>query len=252
VAEVSGVDARRLVSLVVPTLNEDLAEVLALLGEYLRGLGSRRFEIFFVDDSSDDVRARLRAALREARIPENVRLRFVEGTRSGKGAAVRHGISLTSGDVVFEIDADLPAPIDCVDKFLRIFDDDPRVDAVIAERLLDREFSSPLRKVVSRALLVLQRTLLFHSREFSDTQCGFKAFRGDLIRDIAREQVISGGMYDLEYLYVVLRRGLRVAKITVVPTPGRRESRINVWRCLRQDPVDLLRIKAHGVLGRYR
>jgi len=250
---VTGVgDARRVVSIVVPTLNEDLAESLAVFGDYLRGLAGHRFEILFIDDSGDDVRARLREVVRDTRLPESVRVRFVDGARSGKGAAVRLGIGLTCGDIVFEIDADLPAPIDNIEQFVRIFDEDPRVDAVIAERRLDREFSSPLRKVVSRALLVLQRVLLFHSREFSDTQCGFKAFRGDLIRDIAAEQRVSGGMYDLEYLYVALRRGLRVAKITVAPTPGRRQSRINVWKCLRQDPVDLLRIKAHGVLGRYR
>jgi glycosyltransferase involved in cell wall biosynthesis len=252
-AKVTGVgDARRLVSLVVPTLDEDLADALALFGDYLRGLRGRRFEIVFVDDSSDDVRARLRDVVRDARIPENVSARFIDGARSGKGAAVRQGIGLSRGDIVFEIDADLPAPIDCIEEFLRIFDEDAGVDAVIAERRLDREFSSPVRKVVSRTLLVLQRVLLFHSREFNDTQCGFKAFRGDVIREIAAGQVVDGGMYDLEYLYVALRRGLRVAKITVVPTPGRRQSRINVWKCLRQDPDDLLRIKAHGVLGRYR
>jgi dolichyl-phosphate beta-glucosyltransferase len=250
---VTGVgDARRLVSLVVPTLNEDLAEALALFGDYLRGVRGRRFEIVFVDDSNDDVRAGLRDVLRDASVPENVRVHFIDGARSGKGAAVRKGIGVTGGDVVFEIDADIPAPLDCIEEFLRLFDEDASVDAVIAERRLDRDFSSPVRKVVSRALLVLQRALLFHSREFSDTQCGFKAFRGDVIRDIAQAQVVDGGMYDLEYLYAALRKGLRVAKITVVPTPGRRQSRINVWKCLRQDPIDLLRIKAHGVLGRYR
>jgi dolichyl-phosphate beta-glucosyltransferase len=249
---VTGVgDAGRLVSLVVPTLNEDLAEALALFGDYLGAVPGRKFEIVFVDDSNDDVRAGLRDVLRDASVPENVRVRFIDGTRSGKGAAVRKGIGITCGEVVFEIDADIPAPLDCIEEFLRLFDEDASVDAVIAERRLDRDFSSPVRKVVSRALLVLQRALLFHSREFSDTQCGFKAFRGDVIRDIARAQVVDGGMYDLEYLYAALRMGLRVAKITVVPTPGRRQSRINVWKCLRQDPIDLLRIKAHGVLGRY-
>jgi dolichyl-phosphate beta-glucosyltransferase len=253
VAEVTGAqDARRLVSLVVPSLDEHLAEVLVAFGKYLGGLGDRRFEIVFVDDSHDDVRARLRDVLRDSSLPENVRVQFIDGARSGKGAAVRQGIGVTRGDIVFEIDADLPAPIDCIGEFLQIFDQDAGIDAVIAERRLDREFSSPVRKAVSRALLVLQRALLFHSREFSDTQCGFKAFRGDVIRDIAAGQVVDGGMYDLEYLYVALRRGLRVAKVTVVPTPGRRESRIKVWKCLRQDPVDLLRIKANGVLGRYR
>src|SRR5580693_475934 len=41
------------VSLVIPTLNEDLAEPLVMLGDYLRGLDEWTFEILFVDDSKD-------------------------------------------------------------------------------------------------------------------------------------------------------------------------------------------------------
>jgi dolichyl-phosphate beta-glucosyltransferase len=240
------------VSLVIPTLNEDLAEPLVMLGDYLRGLDEWTFEILFVDDSKDEVRARGQAAIAAAILPPNVQARLVEGAHEGKGSAVGKGIGQTRGDIVFVIDVDLPAPIECVGQFLGILDGDPGVDAVIAERPLGREFTTPVRWLVSRGLLVMQRALVFHSSEFQDTQCGFKAFRGDLIRDIASEQIVIGGMYDLEYLYVALRRGRRVEKVTIVPTPERRQSRINVWKCLRQDPVDVIRIKAHGLLGRYR
>jgi len=240
------------VSLVVPTLNEDLAEPLSALGEYLGDLPGWTFDIVFVDDSNDSNRARSREVVRGTALPDSVRAELVDGARRGKGAAVGKGIAATRGDIVFVIDVDLPAPIECIDEFLRILGGDPSVDAVIAERPLEREFSSPVRFVVSRGLLLLQRAIVFHSREFTDTQCGFKAFRGDLIRDIASQQIVEGGMYDLEYLYVALRRCRRIAKVTVVPSPERRESRINVWKCLRQDPVDLVRLKMHGVLGRYR
>jgi dolichyl-phosphate beta-glucosyltransferase len=240
------------VSLVVPTLNEDLGEPFATLCEYLRRLPGSTFEVIVVDDSRDEVRARGLDVLRSGGLPGNVRAELVEGDHRGKGAAVRKGIAATRGDIVFLIDVDLPVPLECVEEFLRILDADPGIDAVIAERPLGRAFSSPVRFVASRGLLLLQRALVFHSREFSDTQCGFKAFRRDLIRDIASEQIIEGGMYDLEYLYVARRKGRRVAKVVVEPMPERRESHIDMWKCLRQDPVDLLRIKAHGLLGRYR
>ena len=238
-----------LVSIVIPTLNEDLAEPLTALSEYLRTLPGYRFELLIVDDSKDDIRERGRATIRGANLPENVRAELVEGMREGKGSAVRRGIGRAGGDFVFTIDVDLPAPVQCIEQFLRILEGG--ADVVIAERVLDREFSSPIRWVLSRGLLVIQRTLVFHSREFTDTQCGFKAFRGNLIRDIVSEQIVDGGMYDLEYLYVAQHKKARIEKVSIVPSPERRESRINVWKCLRKDPVDLARVKAHGILGRY-
>ncbi len=239
-----------LASIVIPTLKEDLTEPLAALSGHLGGIPEWTFEILVADDSPDDVRERGREALRLARPPPNVRVRLVEGPRRGKGAAVRKGIAASTGDVVFLIDVDLPAPIDCIDTFLRILEGG--ADVVIAERVIRREFPHPIRWALSRGLLVTQRALVFQSSRFRDTQCGFKAFRGPLIREIAAEQIVDGGMYDLEYLYVALRRNQRIEQVAIEPAPERRESRINVWKCLRQDPVDVIRVKVHGLMGRYR
>jgi dolichyl-phosphate beta-glucosyltransferase len=240
------------VSIVVPTLNEDLGVLLATLGDYLGGLPAWTFDVVFVDDSSDPVRDRAREVVRAVSLPPNASARVLDGQRRGKGHAIGKAVASTRSDLVFLIDADLPAPVEGIGEFLRVLDADPNIDAVIAERPLHRDFTTPMRYVASRGLLLLQRAFVFHSSEFSDTQCGFKAFRGDLIRSIVAEQIIDGGMYDLEYLYITRRRGKRVAKVEVVPSPERRESRIDVWKCLRNDPVDLLRFKLHGVLGRYR
>ena len=240
----------RLVSIVIPTLNEDVAAPLAEVGAYLGGLRGWRFEIWVVDDSADHVRTRVSSAIRAAKLPENVIAELVEGPREGKGAAVRSGICRTRGDYVFLMDADLPAPVQCIEGFLRLLE--RGADVVIAERVLHREFSSAARWLVSRGLLVMQRAFVFHSNEFSDTQCGFKAFRGDFLREIAREQIVKGGMYDLEYLYIAAHKHKIIEKIAIVPTAERRISRINIWKCLRRDPVDVLRVKAHGLLGGYR
>jgi glycosyltransferase involved in cell wall biosynthesis len=238
-----------LVSIVVPALDEDLTEPLAALCEYLRGVPPWIVEIIVVDDSRDEVRTRGQDALRVARLPANVRARLVEGPRSGKGAAVRTGIRASEGDFVFVIDVDLPAPLDCIERFLRVLENG--ADVVIAERVIDRKFSSTMRWALSKGLRLIQRTLVFQSFRFSDTQCGFKAFRGALIRELASEQILDGGMYDLEYLYMALRRKQRIETIAIAAAPERRHSRINVWKCLRQDPVDVIRVKVHGMLGRY-
>jgi glycosyltransferase involved in cell wall biosynthesis len=219
-------------------LKEDFAEIARRLEECLLQLGGT-FEILFVDDSPEAQRAAARERI--ARTDPRVEVRVLEGPHKGKGAAVRRGISETRGDVVFTMDADLPAPLEHVGQFLRYLDEG--ADVVVAERPLDREFETPARYVISRALLLIQRSFVFHSTQFSDTQCGFKAFRGDLAREIARDQLIDGGMYDLEYLFEARRRRARIVTVRIDPNRETRPSRIDVLRCLRQDPIDVVRIR---------
>jgi hypothetical protein len=123
---------------------------------------------------------------------------------------------------------------------------------VIGQRPFERNLAAPVRFVLSRALFVFQRAVVFQSSEFLDTQCGFKAFRGDVARALARAQIVDGGMYDVEYLYASRQAGLRIDKRPVTPRPEIRPSKINVRRAAFTDPRDLLRIKAGGLRGRYR
>src|ERR1700676_932581 len=51
--------------------------------------------------------------------------------------------------------------------------------------------------------------------EFSDTQCGFKAFRTERARVIFEQQRIERFGFDPEILFLAQRHGLRVAEIPV-------------------------------------
>jgi hypothetical protein len=178
-------------------------------------------------------------------------VRFLRGPGRGKGAAVRLGARTSTGDVVFTLDADLPVPLTCIEAFLdRMRTTD--ADIVIGERGRGRYANNRTRDVLSRGLRTIQTTLVFRAALFDDTQCGFKAFRARALRDIIERQVIERGMYDLEYLYIATLRGLRVERVAVESCPEVRPSRVNVWRCLMFDPLDVLRLKLMGILGRYR
>ncbi len=59
-------------------------------------------------------------------------------------------------------------------------------------------------------------------------------------------------MYDIEYLYVAKRDGARIEHVGVTPNGETRPSKVKVWKCICTDPVDLLRVKAEGILGGYR
>jgi dolichyl-phosphate beta-glucosyltransferase len=48
-----------------------------------------------------------------------------------------------------------------------------------------------------------------------DTQCGFKMFQGDVARGIAAAATEDGYLFDLEWLALAQRRGLRVAEVGI-------------------------------------
>ncbi len=247
------VQKRQLVSIVVPTFREyEFGKSLDLLLAHLRTLPFFEFEVLVVDDSDAKTQAELRVEIanRRAALGPGMTVHVLSGPGIGKGAAVRLGVQRAAGSVIFIVDADLPVPLRNVEDFLERM----RVtgaDAVVGERARDRYANSYLRHVLSRGLWLIQRTLVFHGGVFEDTQCGFKAFRGAALREIVDRQIVDRGMYDLEYLYAATRRRLDVRRVAVASSPEVRASRINVWRCLVLDPIDIVRFKVSGLFGRY-
>jgi dolichyl-phosphate beta-glucosyltransferase len=241
------------VSLVIPTFREFALEdsIRNLLG-HLTAFPLGVTEILVVDDSDDEAQAAAAAVL-EKNAPGLVDcdLRLIPGPRRGKGAAVREGVLAARGKVIFVMDADLPVALRYLNEFAAVLRSGT-VDGVVAERPNDRNRDNFVRNVLSRGLYWVQRGLVFRAHCFDDTQCGFKAFRAELLQRIARQQVIEGGMVDLEYLYVARFLGANVVRVPVDVNLEIRPSRINVWRCLRVDPVDIGRLVIRGLTGHYR
>lgn len=233
------------VTVVVATINEPA------LGPWLDRVaavvGARGAEILIVDDSDAATHQRLHELK-----PRGVELRVIAGDKRGKGAAIRRGMQEARGEVVLCLDADVDVKnLDLIPDFVRRIESGS-ADGVIAERTSRGEYDRGLvRAFLSIGLLVAQRAVIFQSARFFDTQCGFKAWRRDVARELAARQVVDGGMYDIEYLYQAVLRRLLIDQIPIDPMPELRASRINLLRCIVTDPIDLLRVKARGLLGRY-
>jgi dolichyl-phosphate beta-glucosyltransferase len=83
-----------------------------------------------------------------------------------------------------------------------------------------------------------------------DTQCGFKCFRAQVADDLFRVQTIDGWTFDVELLFVALRRGYRVLEIPI-PWYYRAGSRVRIFRDSLQMLADLFRIRLNSLRGRY-
>lgn len=165
-------------SVVIPVFNEErtLAKVVKKLLKLPNLL-----EIIIVDDCSTDETAKVALNLAE----ENDVIKYIRQPRNrGKTQALKAGFGLTVGDIVIVQDADLeydPADI-------------PEVIAPILEGFADVVYGS--RFMVKRATRVLyfyhylaNKGLTFISNlltnlNMTDVETCYKAFRGDIIRNL--------------------------------------------------------------------
>jgi len=201
-------------SIVVPAYNEEhrLPKTLDCIVAYLETRPDRA-EIVVVDDGSNDATAGVANSYRQ-RYPG---LRLVtNGENRGKGFSVRHGMLEALGEIALFTDADLSTPIEEADKLLAALREQG-FDAAIGSRAVDRSLievhQSAIREQAGIFFNRLVRRIL--GIEFSDTQCGFKAFRRERARIVFEQQRIERFGFDPEILFLAKRNGLRVAEVPV-------------------------------------
>jgi hypothetical protein len=83
-----------------------------------------------------------------------------------------------------------------------------------------------------------------------DTQCGFKCFHETASEDLFRVQKLDGWTFDVEVLFIALRRGYRIVEVPIqwYYFPA---SRINVIRDSVNMFLDLFKIRLNWINKHY-
>jgi glycosyltransferase involved in cell wall biosynthesis len=202
-------------SIVIPCFNEErrISETLRMTIEYLAA-NATESELIVVNDGSTDGTAGIaRKILSET----NIATRLLENfPNRGKGAAVRSGLLAARKPIGLFSDADLSTPINETPKLIGPIANG-EVDIAFGSRALDRSLigvHQPWRREQGgRVFNLLVRVAT--GLPFSDTQCGFKAFRLDVCRPILEAARINGFAFDVELLFLAHRAGLRIWEIPV-------------------------------------
>ena len=202
-------------SVVIPAYNEAsrLGRSLEAIYSYLNEAYPNS-EVIVVDDGSTDETGLIaeRSFKREGSVGS--RLLRVNPNR-GKGHAVRTGLLASAAPVALFSDADLSTPISEAPKLLAAIDEG--CDLVFGSRALDRSLigvHQPWRREQGGRVFNLM-VRLATGLPYSDTQCGFKAFRMSSCRSIVQAAIIDRFSFDVELIYASHLAGLRLKEIAV-------------------------------------
>lgn len=198
------------ISIVIPARNEE-ARLPASIREIRRTFPLEPWEFLLVIEPGTDRTGEV--AMLE--IQGDPRFKIIENKSAhGKGFAVKTGMLQARGEWVFFMDADLSVPLRFVEEFLRFTDDADVLmgsrrhpDSLIANRQpLPREMAGRIFNRVLRAAGVTH---------YSDTQCGFKAFRRHAAREIFSRVEQVGFGFDVEAMALAHVLGFRIKELPV-------------------------------------
>ncbi len=236
-------------SIVIPCFNEAnrIGPTLDAIASFLREK-VLDVQVIVVDDGSSDGTAS-GAMARSQQLPRLTVVRHEFNT--GKGFAVRAGVLAAAGAQVLFVDADLSTPPDQIPRLLARLDAGADV-AIGSRRMAGSRIllaQPPMRRLMGSMFVLLQRLLV--GGAFTDTQCGFKAFKRDVAIRLFSRALVTGFCFDVEVLALARLDGLRIDDVPVLWMDDR-DSRIRpLWDGARM-LYDLLRIRWYLLSGRYR
>jgi len=203
-------------SIVIPAYNEahKIARDIQAAGTFLLAQ-KLSGEIIIADDGSADGTVE---AARKIAAPGGVEVKVLALEHRGKGSAVREGMKASRGEVAMFADSGVCIPF--VDAL-------PMIEAIRGGKCDIAHGSRKMKgSVIDRPQTAYRRVLSWGFRRavlmymslpghLTDTQCGFKAYRGEVARELYGSCRTDGFMFDLEILMRARKKNYRVEEFAV-------------------------------------
>lgn len=245
-------------SVIIPCYNEEENLQRGILDQVEAYLSQQKYssEVIISDDGSTD---KSKAFVKKY-IQHQPRFRLLENPHAGKAFAIRSGVEAAQGKIVLFADMDQSAPISEAEKLLPFFK--KGFDIVIGSRGQKRKGFSRFRLLASNAFRIFRQTLLL--RNLTDTQCGFKAFKTKIAKNLFNQLLIFKeakkikgwrvSAFDVELLFLAQKRGYQIKEVMVdwqdqdIASAKKRKFFKESQEMLRE----ILRVKLNDLLGRYQ
>jgi len=199
-------------SILIPAHNEEkrMETCLIRLTDFLKHTHPTS-EIVISEDGSKD---RTVEIVNEFKQEEpRIQITLLHATeRLGKGGGLKRGIEACTGEFTVFTDTDLPVPLETITQAVELLKGG--ADVVAGSRVMkESKRDEPLkRRILSRGFHYL--ALISLGMRW-DSQCGFKAVRTSVGRDLFSQMANPGFAYDVDFLIQAKRKGVKVVEMPV-------------------------------------
>jgi glycosyltransferase involved in cell wall biosynthesis len=221
-----------MISIIIPAYNEE-KRIRKILEEYTKFFRQKKknkeisnFEILVVINNTKD---RTEDVVKEFS-KKHHEVRYLNFEQGGKGFAIIQGFKDTltrNNKLIGFVDADMSTPPEA---FYDLVKNIRNYDGIIADRWNKKSVIIPkqsfFRRFISRGYNLIVRTLFF--LPYSDTQCGAKLFKREVLEKNLKKLVTSNWGFDVALLYCLKKESQ--AKIRSIPT---------IWHNEKGSKVDL-------------
>ena len=209
--------AQAMVSVVIPTMNEEKSIGL-VIDEVVKALGSSwPFEIVVVDTDSKD-RTREIASQKGARV--------IEEPRRGYGRAYKTGFENSQGDIIVTLDADMTYPAEKIPSLIEMLEI-KGLDFITTNRFASMEKGAmSFKHKFGNWVLSTTARILFRVR-LKDSQSGMWVFRKAVLGSL---DVKSDGMSFSEELKIEAFRKSKAAEVPITYRVRVGEVKLSSWK----------------------
>jgi len=200
------------VEVVIPVYNEetDLPRCIRTLHPFLKAhLPDRPWRILVADNGSTDATVQIAAQLSK----EYPEMAFIHIPVKGRGRALKQAFLQSQADILAYMDVDLATGLEAFPLLLKALEEG--YDIAIGSRYLP---GSRIRRTFGRRLYSWGYNLLFRAlfrSRIQDAQCGFKAMKAEVARDVLPKVQDPGWSFDTELLLRAEKKGYRVKEVPV-------------------------------------